>query len=221
VRQLIAERSSSAEVAKSLYIGIRTFETHRQNIMGQLGIYSIAGLTRFATRHRLCPGLRRTDTDAYSQYGALIVNDVSRPATLDRGSVEINPVKPQAMRAGGAQPSRSLRSPRSSSLPSLVPPAKGEPRRAGCRRRRRSGALPGPCRTRPCGRTSRRRGCHRGRRRSGGREEVVLYLAREPVVRVVEVDRPRETVCAQRPHDVCGPAGAGRRSDRPDITAAS
>jgi DNA-binding NarL/FixJ family response regulator len=54
VLQLIAEGHSSAEVAKSLYISIRTVETHRHNIMEKLGIHSIAGLTRFAIRHRLC-----------------------------------------------------------------------------------------------------------------------------------------------------------------------
>jgi DNA-binding NarL/FixJ family response regulator len=54
VLQLIAEGHSSAEVAKSLYISVRTVETHRHNIMEKLGIHSIAGLTRFAIRHRLC-----------------------------------------------------------------------------------------------------------------------------------------------------------------------
>jgi DNA-binding NarL/FixJ family response regulator len=54
VLQLIAEGSSSAEVAKSLYISVRTVETHRHNIMEKLGIHSIAGLTRFAIQHRLC-----------------------------------------------------------------------------------------------------------------------------------------------------------------------
>jgi DNA-binding NarL/FixJ family response regulator len=54
VLQLIAEGNSSAEVAKTLYISIRTVETHRHNIMEKLAIHSIAGLTRFAIRHRLC-----------------------------------------------------------------------------------------------------------------------------------------------------------------------
>ena len=54
VLQLIAEGHSSAEVAKSLFISVRTVETHRHNIMEKLGIHSIAGLTRFAIRHRLC-----------------------------------------------------------------------------------------------------------------------------------------------------------------------
>lgn len=54
VLQMIAEGHSSAEVAKSLYISVRTVETHRHNIMEKLGIHSIAGLTRFAIRHRLC-----------------------------------------------------------------------------------------------------------------------------------------------------------------------
>jgi DNA-binding NarL/FixJ family response regulator len=53
VLQLIAEGNSSAEVAKALYISVRTVETHRHNMMEKLGIHSIAGLTRFAIRHRL------------------------------------------------------------------------------------------------------------------------------------------------------------------------
>jgi DNA-binding NarL/FixJ family response regulator len=53
VLQLIAEGSSSAEVAKALYISVRTVETHRHNIMEKLCIHSIAGLTRFAIRHKL------------------------------------------------------------------------------------------------------------------------------------------------------------------------
>ena len=54
VLQLIAEGHSSAAVAKALFISVRTVETHRHNIMEKLDIHSIAGLTRFAIRHRLC-----------------------------------------------------------------------------------------------------------------------------------------------------------------------
>jgi DNA-binding NarL/FixJ family response regulator len=53
VLQLIAEGHSSAEVAKTLYISVRTVESHRHNIMDKLNIHSIAGLTHFAIRHRL------------------------------------------------------------------------------------------------------------------------------------------------------------------------
>jgi DNA-binding NarL/FixJ family response regulator len=55
VLQLIAEGKSSAEVAEVLCISVRTVDTHRHNIMGKLGIHSVARLTRFAIRHGLCP----------------------------------------------------------------------------------------------------------------------------------------------------------------------
>jgi DNA-binding CsgD family transcriptional regulator len=50
---LIAEGRSSVEVAQVLSISARTVDTHRQNLMGKLGIRSVAGLTRFAIRHGL------------------------------------------------------------------------------------------------------------------------------------------------------------------------
>lgn len=53
VLQLIAEGHSNTEVARSLFISVRTVESHRQNIMEKLDIRTIAGLTRFAIKHRL------------------------------------------------------------------------------------------------------------------------------------------------------------------------
>lgn len=53
VLQLIAEGSSSAEVAAALHISVRTIDSHRQNVMDKLEIHSIAGLTKFAIRHGL------------------------------------------------------------------------------------------------------------------------------------------------------------------------
>jgi len=47
VLQLIAEGLSSLEIAKAMSIGIRTIDTHRQNLMDKLNIHNIAGLTRF------------------------------------------------------------------------------------------------------------------------------------------------------------------------------
>jgi two-component system nitrate/nitrite response regulator NarL len=44
----IAEGLGSKEIASRLGLGVRTVETHRQNIMRKLNIHSVAGLTRFA-----------------------------------------------------------------------------------------------------------------------------------------------------------------------------
>jgi two-component system, NarL family, response regulator NreC len=55
VLQLIAEGKASSEVATILHISVRTVDTHRYNIMEKLNIHSIAGLTKFAIRHGLCP----------------------------------------------------------------------------------------------------------------------------------------------------------------------
>jgi DNA-binding NarL/FixJ family response regulator len=54
VLQLLAEGNSSAEIARSLFLSVRTIETHRQRIMAKINIHTIAGLTRFAIRHGLC-----------------------------------------------------------------------------------------------------------------------------------------------------------------------
>lgn len=54
VLQLIGEGNSSAEIAKVLFISVRTVETHRQHIMEKLNIHSIAELTKFAIRHGIC-----------------------------------------------------------------------------------------------------------------------------------------------------------------------
>jgi DNA-binding NarL/FixJ family response regulator len=48
VLRLVAEGHSSLSVATILRLSPRTVETHRQHIMGKLGIHSVAGLTRFA-----------------------------------------------------------------------------------------------------------------------------------------------------------------------------
>ena len=44
----IANGLSNKEIAATLYIGVRTVETHRERIIKKLDIHSIAGLTRFA-----------------------------------------------------------------------------------------------------------------------------------------------------------------------------
>lgn len=53
VLQLLAEGSSTSEIAELLHISIKTVETHRQHIMGKLNIRSVAELTKYAIRHGL------------------------------------------------------------------------------------------------------------------------------------------------------------------------
>jgi len=48
VLKLVANGSSTKEIAGQLNITSRTAETHRERIMRKLGIHNVAGLTRFA-----------------------------------------------------------------------------------------------------------------------------------------------------------------------------
>ena len=50
VLQLIAEGYSTRDIARTLFISVKTVETHRAEIMRRLGIHDVAGLTRFAIR---------------------------------------------------------------------------------------------------------------------------------------------------------------------------
>lgn len=51
----IAEGGSNKEIAARLGISVRTVETHRENLMHKLRIYSAAGLARFAVARQLVP----------------------------------------------------------------------------------------------------------------------------------------------------------------------
>jgi two-component system response regulator NreC len=53
VLQLLAEGASTKEIAKSLYVSVKTVETHRMQIMDKLRIHSIAELTKYAVREGL------------------------------------------------------------------------------------------------------------------------------------------------------------------------
>jgi DNA-binding NarL/FixJ family response regulator len=53
VLKLIAEAHSSKEIAKELFISIKTVERHRQNILGKLGMRDRVELTRYAIRRGL------------------------------------------------------------------------------------------------------------------------------------------------------------------------
>ncbi|MFH1772504.1 MAG: response regulator transcription factor [Candidatus Omnitrophota bacterium] len=50
VLQLLAEGKSTKQIARCLGVSIKTIETHRQQVMRKLDIYSIAELTKFAIR---------------------------------------------------------------------------------------------------------------------------------------------------------------------------
>lgn len=50
VLQLVAEGEKTRNIAEKLNVSIKTIETHRTNIMKKLGIFTIAGLTKFAIK---------------------------------------------------------------------------------------------------------------------------------------------------------------------------
>jgi DNA-binding NarL/FixJ family response regulator len=53
VLQLMAEGRSTSQIASSLFVSVKTVETHRKQLMDKLGIYSVAGLTKYAVREGL------------------------------------------------------------------------------------------------------------------------------------------------------------------------
>jgi DNA-binding NarL/FixJ family response regulator len=53
ILQLIAEGRSTKEIASDLNLSVKTVETHRAQLMDNLGIRDTAGLVRFAIRARL------------------------------------------------------------------------------------------------------------------------------------------------------------------------
>lgn len=53
VLQLISEGESTKHIASKLAISVKTVETHRRQMMGKIGIRTIAGLTKYAIREGL------------------------------------------------------------------------------------------------------------------------------------------------------------------------
>jgi DNA-binding NarL/FixJ family response regulator len=53
VLQLLAEGSSTAQIADRLHLSVKTVETYRQHIMEKLNIRSVAELTKYAIREGL------------------------------------------------------------------------------------------------------------------------------------------------------------------------
>ena len=50
VLQLIAEGSTTKEIARELHVSVKTAESHRARIMHKLDIHNVAGLVRYAVR---------------------------------------------------------------------------------------------------------------------------------------------------------------------------
>jgi DNA-binding NarL/FixJ family response regulator len=55
ILQLVVEGKSSAEIADSLPLSIKTVESYRSRLMKKLGIHNLPGLTKFAIQHGITP----------------------------------------------------------------------------------------------------------------------------------------------------------------------
>ena len=53
VLQLMAEGRNTKKIAESLFVSVKTVETHRKQLMDKLDIHSVAELTKYAIRQGL------------------------------------------------------------------------------------------------------------------------------------------------------------------------
>ena len=53
ILQMIAEGMTSREIGATLHIHIKTVESHRMHLMKRLGLHDVAGLVRYAIRHKV------------------------------------------------------------------------------------------------------------------------------------------------------------------------
>ncbi|MCC6724179.1 MAG: response regulator transcription factor [Saprospiraceae bacterium] len=53
ILSLIAKQFSSTEIAKQLFISVRTVDAHRRNMLEKLGLKNAAGLVKYAIEHGL------------------------------------------------------------------------------------------------------------------------------------------------------------------------
>jgi len=51
----IVEGKTNAQIAADLSISVKTVEWHRANLMGKLGVHSVADLVRYALEHEMMP----------------------------------------------------------------------------------------------------------------------------------------------------------------------
>ena len=51
--QLICEEQTTAEIAKKLFISVRTVEGHRKNLVEKTGVRNTAGLVIYAIKNKL------------------------------------------------------------------------------------------------------------------------------------------------------------------------
>lgn len=55
ILQLIAEGKGTRQIAETLFVSVKTVETHRAQLMQRLDIHDVPGLVRFAIRNGLLP----------------------------------------------------------------------------------------------------------------------------------------------------------------------
>ena len=55
ILQLVAEGKSTRQIAETLFVSVKTVETHRAQLMQRLDIHDVPGLVRFAIRNGLLP----------------------------------------------------------------------------------------------------------------------------------------------------------------------
>ncbi len=53
VLQLLAEGGTNSSIAQELVVSVKTVEKHRASLMSKLDIHDLAGLVRFAVKHRM------------------------------------------------------------------------------------------------------------------------------------------------------------------------
>ena len=53
VLQLLAEGGTNSSIAQELIVSVKTVEKHRASLMSKLDIHDLAGLVRFAVKHRM------------------------------------------------------------------------------------------------------------------------------------------------------------------------
>jgi DNA-binding NarL/FixJ family response regulator len=55
VLELVATGRTNKEVAESLFISVKTVESHKSHILEKLGLKNTAELVRYAIKHNLIP----------------------------------------------------------------------------------------------------------------------------------------------------------------------